>query len=54
MIISKCDNFLMTAQKQSIIVGANCISLTVKRGEKKKNIKNGVTFVTFVTLHSLT
>ena len=74
MKISQCDNSFMTAQQQSIIVGAkqrsalaNCIrpkqrlttghiqyALTVKGGDERKNIKKGVTFVTFVTLHSLT
>ena len=66
--ISKCDNSFMTAQRQSIILGAKQRSAlanyicpkqrlstpTVKGREKRKNIKNSVTFVTFVTLHSLT
>ena len=67
MKVSKCDNSLMTAQKQAIIVGANSVrpkqrlttgrmqyAPTVKGREKRKNIKNTVTFVTFVTSHSLT
>ena len=65
MKISKCDNSLMTAQKQTIIVGANSIrpkqrlgrmqyTPTVKKeGKKEKNIKNGVTFVTFVTFQGV-
>ena len=66
MKISECDNYLITEQKQAVIVGANCIrpkqrfttrhiqyAPTIKRRERK-NIKKNVTFVTFVTLLSLT
>ena len=66
--INQCDNSFMTEQRQSIIVGAKQRSAlanyirpkqrlstsTVKGREKRKNIENSVTFVTFVTLHSLT
>ena len=54
MEISPCDNSLMTAQKEAIIVWANSIRpYSQERGKKEKNIKNSVTFVTFVTFQGV-